>query len=73
MAKLVLSLSSVISSNKEGRFSSAALGLVKGFGREAKLSCHPVTVPWPGFPVWVDNLGRLLHRDLKSLLQTLEV
>lgn len=34
VAKPVLSLSSVISSKKEGKFSSTALGLVKGIGKK---------------------------------------
>lgn len=65
MAKLVLSLSSVISSSKEGKLSSAALGLVKGVGSErpssavTQLLTAPARICTCGWRTW----GALLHRQ----------
>lgn len=78
MAKLVLSLSSVISSNKEGRFSSAALGLVKAIGREKPSSAVTLSLcPGQGFSVgeqpWCFVVLCSTDTGLKSLLQALEV
>lgn len=64
VAKLVLSLSSVISSKKEGKFSSAALGLVEGIGRRRPSSAVTPLLPAPaGISVcgWITS-GTLLHR-----------
>lgn len=65
VAKLVLSLSSVISSNKEGKFSSAALvGLVKGIGRKRPSSAVMLLLTAPAriFTCGWITLGALLQR-----------
>lgn len=64
VAKLVLSLSSVISSNKEGKLSSAALGLVKGIGRKGPSSAVMLLLTAPAriFTCGWITLGALLQR-----------